>query len=202
MLDLAALNDLRDEQGSLFDEAYRHRMKRAHFVRGLSWRISKPIMPNDQPIEYLPTQAIADFLATAEYPPLPLDGIVYPSVQAGYPSPFARAKYLAFGHRKEHFNVVLFDKAARVQGLDESADISVSDNSFFPFSESSPLVDSPDVQYTVWVTSDAEDPTPANNSQDDAALRYQSLEVRYVKSVNFDTVSSSIPRFSKEKSEG
>ena len=76
LLDLTALNEVRDDSGSLFDSEYRRRLQRAHFLRGLSQRISKPVMPNDQPLEYLPTQAIADFLATADCPPLPLDGIV------------------------------------------------------------------------------------------------------------------------------
>lgn len=50
--------------------------------------------------DYLPTQAIADFLATENDPPL--DGIVFPSVQAA----------------GAVLNVVLFHKAARVEPLD------------------------------------------------------------------------------------
>jgi hypothetical protein len=58
------------------------------------------VMPDDEPYEYLATQAVADFLATNANPPL--DGILYPSVQGG----------------KGKLNVVLFHKAARVQPLD------------------------------------------------------------------------------------
>jgi hypothetical protein len=199
LLDLPALDELRDDNGSLFDDAHRRWLKRAHFLRGLSWRLSKPVLPNDQPAEYLPTQAIADFLATAECPPLPLDGIVYRSVQAGYPGPFERGNRLTFGgHRKENFNVVLFHKAARVQGLDEGAAISVSDNSSFSLTEY--LADGPDVQYTVWVEG-AEDRSAADDAWDNAALKFLSVKVCYVKAVQFETVCSAIPRYLTEKRE-
>jgi len=59
-------------------------------------------MPNDEPLEYLVTQAIADFLANRSV--LELDGIAYPSVQDPY------------GGR----NVILLHKAARVERMDFS----------------------------------------------------------------------------------
>jgi len=61
LLDLVAMTDISDEPGSLFDDAHRHRLKQAQFLRGLSSRLSKPVMPDDQILDYLPTQAIADF---------------------------------------------------------------------------------------------------------------------------------------------
>jgi hypothetical protein len=153
-------------------------------------------MPNDQPTEYLPTQAIADFLATAEYPPLPLDGIAYPSAQAGHRGPFERSNRSKSGLRqKENFNVVLFHKAARVRRLDEGADISVSDNSCSLAGFEN--VDSPDVQYFVSVS--AEQRSAADNTRDDDTLKFTSLEVRYVKAVEFATICSSISRFYAEK---
>jgi hypothetical protein len=188
------------DNGSLFDEAHRRWLKRAHFLRGLSWRLSKPVLPNDQPTEYLPTQAIADFLATAECPPLPLDGIVYPSVQAGYTGPFERSNRIMFGgYRKENFNVVLFHKAATVLGLDENAVISVSDNSAFSHLPEH-LEDGPDVEYIVWAEG-VENPLPAGDALDNAALKFSSMKVCYVKSVKFDTVCTSIPRYSTERQE-
>jgi len=193
LLDLSALNDLRDDEGSLFDELYRRRIKRAKFLRGLSWRLSKAVLPNDQPTEYLPTQAIADFLASAECPPLPLDGIVYPSVQAGYPGPGGQKNGLLGMHRKEHFNVVLFHKAAHVQPLDNGEDINVSDDSLYMVPGY--LNDGPDVQYTVWIGK-SKNSSPQETDSDDSTLKFSSLEVRYVKAVKFETGSSSIPRYS------
>jgi len=69
------------------------------FLRTLGELITRPVMPDDEAFDYLPTQAIADFLA-ARLEPL-IDGIVFPSVQAADNS----------------LNVVLFHKAARVESI-------------------------------------------------------------------------------------
>ena len=89
---------LDDVPGSRFDPAYRDRLDRQQFLESLAERISRPVMPDDEPLEYLATQAIADYLASQSTPKI--DGILYPSVQqAG-----------------DGANVVLFHRAARVQG--------------------------------------------------------------------------------------
>ena len=99
LLDLTALSDV-GVRGSVFDVESAGRMARAAFLRSLSRRITRPVMPDDEPVEYLVTQAIADFLATEAS--VPIDGIIYPSVQlAG-----------------DVLNVVLFHKAARVEVMD------------------------------------------------------------------------------------
>jgi hypothetical protein len=94
LLDLTALNDVR-VVGSIFDVGLAPRLERAQFLRSLSKRITRPVMPDDEPFDYLATQAIADFLATE--PSVPVDGIMFPSVQVA-------------GHV---LNVVLFHKSAR-----------------------------------------------------------------------------------------
>ncbi len=99
LLDLTALGSVA-EGGSVFDPALTGRLERAMFLRSLSQRITRPVMPDDEAFDYLPTQAIADFLATESDPPL--DGIVFPSVQAA----------------GAVLNVVLFHKAARVETLE------------------------------------------------------------------------------------
>ena len=99
LLDLTALKDV-SVDGSDFDVELSDRMEHASFLRSLSERITQPVMPDDEPIECLVTQAIADCLATESS--VPLDGIVYPSVQV------AGSK----------LNVVLFHKAARVEVMD------------------------------------------------------------------------------------
>ncbi len=193
LLDLASLDDLADEEGSLFDGEHRQRLKRAQFLRGLSRRLSKPVMPNDAPLDYLPTQAIADFLATAEYPPLPLDGIIYPSVQTGEPG-------LMFD-RSTRRNVALFHRAAQVEAMDEGAAIEIFDDSYlsrlFPGVDTM-MDDSPEVKYTVWVTNAepaSEADGPAALPQDDPTLRFMSLTVCYVRAIKFDKVCSSIERY-------
>ena len=108
LLDLTALSTV-GERGSIFDPDFAVRTERAVFLRALSTRIAQPIMPNDEAFDYLPTQAIADFLAT-EFSPQ-LDGIIFPSAQAG----------------GDALNVVLFHKVARVEAIEvpEGAEIEV-----------------------------------------------------------------------------
>lgn len=196
LLDLTALESaVVSASGSIFDGAHIWRLKRAQFLRGLSQRISKPIMPDDQPRDYLPTQAVADFLATAADPPL--DGIIYPSFQVGYlrsRGPFAR--------RADKRNVVLFHKSARVQCLNipEGTEISVSDDSYLLCpslfdDESCPLRGAPEAKYSVTekVPTTAPPPDP-----DEATLRFSSLEVHFVNGITVNTTSSQVPRYRKE----
>jgi hypothetical protein len=98
LLDLTALSAVASG-GSVYDPDLARRLSRAMFLRSLSERMTRPVMPDDEAFQYLPTQAVADFLATEAA--VPLDGIVFPSAQA------------ANGAR----NIVLFHKAARVEAL-------------------------------------------------------------------------------------
>jgi hypothetical protein len=106
LLDVEALREV-NTTGSVFDRDFLPRLERAKFLKWLSRRITMPVMPDDQPYEYLATQAVADFLATNANPPL--DGILYPAVQGG----------------KGKLNVVLFHKSARVQSLDIPKDTEI-----------------------------------------------------------------------------
>ncbi|MBY5421053.1 RES family NAD+ phosphorylase [Rhizobium leguminosarum] len=99
LLDLTALSAVSDG-GSVFDYELAGRLERAMFLRSLSQRITRPVMPDDEAFEYLTTQAVADYLATEGA--VPLDGILFPSVQAA----------------GAVLNVVLFHKAARVEKID------------------------------------------------------------------------------------
>ena len=98
LLDLTALSAV-GEDGSVFDPSLAARMARAMFLRSLSQRITRPVMPDDEAFEYLSTQAIADFLATEDEPFV--DGMVFPSAQAAGSA----------------LNVVLFHKAAQVEAI-------------------------------------------------------------------------------------
>ena len=99
LLDLGALSSV-IEEGSVFDPGYGARLERIVFLRTLCELVTRPVMPDDESRDYLPTQAVADFLAgRAESP---LDGIVFPSVQA----------------EGAHANVVLFHKSSKVSPMD------------------------------------------------------------------------------------
>lgn len=107
LLNLTAFSEVASG-GSVFDPGLASRLERTTFLRTLSERITKPVMPDDEAFEYLVTQAVADFLAT-EFA-VPIDGIIFHSVQA----------------KGKAFNVVLFHKAARVEMLDIPAGTEIS----------------------------------------------------------------------------
>lgn len=96
LLDIDALRSVYVD-GSVFDDGYMGRLELAKFLESLSRRMTMPVMPDDEPSEYLITQVIADYLATSTA--LNLDGLLYPSVQ----------------QPGEHQNVVLFRRASRVE---------------------------------------------------------------------------------------
>lgn len=110
LLDVEALRSLW-VGGSPFDPNYLARKQKAEFLRGLSERITMPVMPDDETLNYIATQVIAEYLASIDKPRL--DGMIYPSVQAG----------------DEMRNVVLFNKAAVVQKIArrEDMEFAVSD---------------------------------------------------------------------------
>jgi hypothetical protein len=106
LLDLTALDKVILE-GSVFDPTYARRLERIMFLRTLSGRISRAVMPDDAALDYLATQAVADYLATDA---ADLDGLLFPSVQAA----------------GAVVNAVLFHKASRVEPIALPADAKVS----------------------------------------------------------------------------
>lgn len=201
LLDLEALEFVADEQGSIFDVGHIHRLKRGKFLRGLGRRISRPVMPDDQPRDYIPTQAVADFLATLASPAL--DGILYPSVQVGYMRPSYPRRIFGIGRTAGSRNVVLFQKAAGVQAFDipEGTDVSVSGGPL-SFLASIGRLDGveydPEVCYSVHEKVASTAPSP---ELDTAPLKFSSLEVHHVRGVKFDTVSRAVNRHRTDKRE-
>ncbi|MBX5131265.1 RES family NAD+ phosphorylase [Rhizobium lentis] len=106
LLDLGTFEKLA-ATGSIFDPSYSGELSRIRFLRGLTLRIARPVMPDDQELDYLPTQAVADFLAAGLV--APLDGIIFPSVQVA----------------GESRNVVLFHNASRVEKWDVPEDLEI-----------------------------------------------------------------------------
>jgi RES domain-containing protein len=104
LLDVEALREI-FVKGSIFDGGYLRKLQRAKFLESLSHQMTRPVMPDDEPFEYLVTQAIAEYLAAEAK----LDGMIYPSAQVG----------------NGHFNVVLFNHASRVQPLDLPKDMEI-----------------------------------------------------------------------------
>ena len=80
LLDLDALSHVY-AGGSYFDPDYSEREGHAEFFRHLVDEISRPVMPQDEALEYLTTQAVAEFLTHKVDPRL--DGIIFHSSQTG-----------------------------------------------------------------------------------------------------------------------
>lgn len=196
LLDVEALRSIY-VTGSIFDPAYIERLKKAKFLASLSSQITKPVMPDDEPFEYLVTQGIADYLATRTEPNL--DGIIYRSVQ----------------HGRSKKNVVLFHKSARVESLDipEGSDISAQ---LYDHSDEGTTPD-------YWVFEQVPAPKKKNNDNDSfdpatflkgaisraeddertAALRLdiESVKVHHIERVTYKTDEFSVARHRSEKSE-
>lgn len=93
VINLVALKSLH-LKGSIFDKNFVDNKKKTSFLFKLSQRMTQPVMPDDEALEYLVTQAIADFLSSESN--LNLDGIIFPSSQVS----------------GDVVNLVLFHKAA------------------------------------------------------------------------------------------
>ena len=100
LLDLTALKDATTNGGSIFDPEFLPHLERTAFLRNLSYQLTKPVMPDDEKLEYLSTQVIADFLASENEPTV--DGIVFPSIQSG----------------KKGLNIVIFHNSSCVEKIE------------------------------------------------------------------------------------
>ena len=80
ILDMKALTEVLVER-SHFDPNYVVSRGRAAFLKQLVIEISRPVMPEDEELEYIPTQFVAEFLANRSE--TELGGIFYPSTQTG-----------------------------------------------------------------------------------------------------------------------
>ncbi|WP_051881694.1 RES domain-containing protein [Chryseobacterium soli] len=82
------------ENISVFHPEYKEKKEKAYFLANFCKLITQPVMPGDEELEYLPTQAISDFLTEK------FDGIIFPSVQV---------------NTVNNHNVVLFNNSCKVE---------------------------------------------------------------------------------------
>lgn len=194
LLDVAALRAVA-VSGSIFDPAYIRLLERRKFFQSLSARITMPVMPDDEPIDYIVTQAIAEYLANVAEPKL--DGIIYPSVQT---TPGAR-------------NVVLFHSASRVEMLEIPDGTDIDANLYTSTDEG------PEIDYRVWErTPKVEDeikesepdlpvifePMSERNLDPDSRerslrLEVEKLKVYHINHVSFDSTCFGVNRCRTEK---
>ncbi|NDI85477.1 RES domain-containing protein [Undibacterium crateris] len=191
LLDLTAANDVHEE-GSIFDPSFKERLHRAEFLRSLGLRMARPVMPDDEGIDYLPTQAVADFLATANDPRL--DGIIFPSAQV-----------------EKGCNVVLFHESARVaeETIPEGTEIKVSTGHDsedgwevdYSVTETVPLPEAPrpDDKDDGFLGTFLHFIRPLDDDrQETLRLLTTSVEVHHVTLVKVSTESHSVHRYQRE----
>ncbi len=108
LLDLEALMEIWNIDASHFDPDYYKLGGRVASLRSLAHEICRPVMPQDEAFEYLPSQVVAEYLANKL--DTPLDGIIFRSSQTDD------------GH-----NVVLFNHACSVDpdDLPKGAEVEV-----------------------------------------------------------------------------
>jgi hypothetical protein len=85
-------------QESMFSPRFQQVMDRIAFLEEFHRRVSRPIQPHEELLEYLPTQAIAEYVSNV----MKLDGLIYQSVQV------SETGKLSADFAPERCNVVLF----------------------------------------------------------------------------------------------
>ena len=97
LLDATEMEDIIKLE-SMFDPLYRDLLMKLRFLSCMSEQISAPVMRSDEPLDYLITQAVSDYLSEMQEPKL--DGIMYKSTQK---------------KDSKEKNVVLFHKSSLVK---------------------------------------------------------------------------------------
>lgn len=206
LLDLNTLKEIY-VGGSHFDPDYTVRKGRKAFLRYLVKELSQPVMPQDEAMEYLITQAVAEYLADKAEPPL--DGIIFPSSQTG----------------GDGRNVVLFNRACGVEtqilpvgtetsvhipshfGEDEYEDIfaegvyvtvTVPSN---PTDEEPETGTNPGLRHSVPSFEDDEQEEEEHNCNPTLRLDKTSLEVLRINAVTYDRDSHRVSRIEQTTEE-
>lgn len=106
LLDVSFL-PLAYHEESIFSPAYDRLRNKVTFLEKFHRHISRPVLPSDEALAYLPTQAVAAYVANI----MKLDGLIYGSTQIG-------AKDESQGRvNRDMCNVALFGPASRVEGV-------------------------------------------------------------------------------------
>ena len=105
IIDLSVLGDV-FEYRDLFDPTFETISTRLTFLRMLEQEISLPVQPHDEALEYIPTQVVAEYIASV----LGFDGVAYRSAQISQlPNP---GQIIGPRLHLDERNVVLFGAAA------------------------------------------------------------------------------------------
>jgi hypothetical protein len=187
LLDLGAFQHLFVDRASYFDPDFRGLSDRAEFLKRLVGIMSRPVMPNEEDFQYLPTQAVAEYLSEKIEPKL--DGLIFPSSQRD----------------GEGENVVVFRRASGVEA-DGSDDLELSTDFGWATDDDS------DSSITVWIKPkkpSLEQPKYSDSlflevpretkiaSTEGPALRLDlgAIEVRDVRAIGYRTETRRVQRY-------
>lgn len=167
LLDLRAFDDS-IMQLSCFDPDFEEKYAYVDFMHKFHDEIRKPVLPDDEMLDYIPMQFVAEYLAKRTKPKL--DGVIYSTIQTA-----------------EGTNIVLFQRSAIVQP-DHPNDI---------FSEQDVEVDDLGDGFffaTVPRVENSSDETPDQGLKRKAVLRLRrnDLEARHATQIAYTTESSGI----------
>lgn len=99
---------------SIFSPVRQKRLDQWRFMQVFQSEVTKPVLPDDEVLDYVPTQAVSEFIhvalaAEAKTNSSRIDAIIYGSAQ-----------------RPNGKNIALFGEAALVEGLDDNDDGTLS----------------------------------------------------------------------------
>lgn len=178
LLDIDALKSLLVE-GSLFDPEHLGRLEHAAFLDSFSRRFTQPVMPDHEAFEYIPTQAVADYLANEVEPVL--DGILYASPQATL-----AGKNVALFHRSSRVEQLVTPNGMTTDvwlgyGTDEGDEIDYTVFELVP----APVFDAPQPRPEIRVADFIGDDPPTDPDSRPPTLRIDlgSVEVRHIRAV-------------------
>lgn len=184
LLDLRELANVR-ELVSVFDPQYLEKMEKASFLHTLGDMMTAPVMPDDELFDYLPTQAIAEYLASQL--DIQYDGIIYPSVQVE-------------GGNK--INIVLFYKAAKIKDiiLPPTTEVIATDTEYTDEGEY------PSYQVIEWIPSRTkksnkgiDDKVSKDTRNPSLSIDTKSIHVHHIQSVTYTTESHPVGRTRMKK---
>lgn len=210
ILDFTRLRDV-FLQGSLFDPNHTEALSRVHFLKELERELSQPVLPGTERRAHLPTQVVAEYLASQ--PEMDLDGLMFSSSQVAAGATEDPDLDGEIAGR----NIVLFSRACRLEryALPEGTRVDVYRLSGDP----------DDPELSVYITErvpadgagkenqlqrevdlecgNALSPSDAEATESDASIKLDldSVEVRLIQGVSYRTLPLDVTRNRVESGE-
>ena len=202
LLDLTRLRNV-FLQGSLFDSEHTESLSRVHFLKRIEAELSQPVMPGSESRDYLPTQVVAEYLWI--HSDLRLDGVMFASSQIA-----VEEGEESDTEDQQGKNVVLFSHACGLERYDipDGTEIEVHRYHGDPddpehsigiwetvpdSSEQEGDLSSQDRAFDLWNLVHPSD-SPEDEVDSSVGLNMESIEVRRIEGVSYQTFSYDVTR--------